>query len=350
MLSTVNNVRSAAKIKLEIKYIKPIYNRRWIIIQEEFKHILLEDGTVIDDYLVSNYGRVYSFKTNKLLTPTERNGYLSVSLNYGDIQYPKRINRLVMMTFAPVQNANLLQVNHINGNKLDNRLSNLEWCTAKENIAHAIRTGLRKIGEDHHDATITNKQVEEICKMLEQGFSYEEIYNTIQPDIKYQNFRKIIYNIRYGESWQAISKNYNFSREKQRHTDYSDQDIHLICKSLEEGKSYNEIADLFCLTDKSDRRLFKKTIIKIANKNTHTDISSNYNIEKPRGLREQLFTNEQIHIICKLISQNCDSFHILNELGIDINSFDKNKRTNILRSINSIRNKKTFTHISNKYF
>ena len=317
---------------------------------EQFKHIILEDGTFLNDYIISNYGRVYSFKTNKLLIPAERNGYLSVTLLYNGEEIPKRINRLVMMTFAPNPNATLLQVNHINGNKKDNRIWNLEWCTAKENIAHAIRTGLRKIGEEHPDATLTNKQVEQICEMLEQCYTYEDMYNIIQPDIEYSNFRKIVYRIRYGEAWTSISKNYNFSREKQRHTDYSDQDIHLICKSLEEGKSYNEICDLFGLEDKNDRKLFKRIIINIANKDTYTDISSNYNIQKPKGLRDQLFTDEQIHLICKLISQNYDSFYIINELGIDINSLDQSNRTKILRSINGIRTKKSFTHISDKYF
>lgn len=320
------------------------------MIQELFKNVLLDDGTLLNDYLISNYGQVYSFKTNKFLIPAERNGYLSVTLSINGESYPKRINRLVMMTFAPVPNANLLQVNHINGNKKDNHIWNLEWCTAKQNIIHAIENGLKPIGEEHHDAILTNKQVEQICEMLEKCYSCEEMYNIIQPDIEYTNFRKIVYHIRYGESWQSISKNYNFSREKQRHTNYSEQDIHLICKSLEEGKSYNEICDLFGLKDKNDRDLFKRTIINIADKETYTDISSNYNIQKPKGLRDKLFTDNQIHIICKLIAQNYDSFYILNELGIDIDSFDKNKRTNILRSINSIRNKKTFTHISNQYF
>ena len=317
---------------------------------EEFRHVLLEDGTFLDDYIVSNYGRVYSFKTNRLLTPTERNGYLSVTLIYNGGQYPKRINRLVMMAFEPNPNANLLQVNHINGDKLDNRISNLEWCTAQQNVIHAIETGLRKTGEHHPDAIITNKQAEQICEMLEKCYSCEEMYNIIKPDIEYSNFRKIVYHIRYGESWQSISRNYNFNREKQRHTNYSEQDIHLICKSLEEGKSYSEICDLFGLEDKNDRDLFRRIIINIASKNTYTDISSNYNIQKPKGLRDKLFTDDQIHTICKLIANGCDSFYILNELGIDIDSFDKNKRTNILRSINSIRNKKTFTHISNQYF
>lgn len=310
------------------------------MIQELFKNVILEDGKFLNDYLVSNYGQVYSYKINKLLTPAEINGYLYVTLFYDGVPHSKRIHRLVMMAFAPNENAQFLQVNHINGNKKDNCIQNLEWCTPKENIAHAIETGLKRIGEEHHDAVISNRQVEQICEMLEKEYSYEEIYNTIQPDIEYNNFRKIIYHIRYGECWNSISKNYNFSRKKQRHTEYSDSNIHLICKNLEEGKSYDEICDLVGLTDKHDRNLFKRVIINIADGKTYTNISSNYDIQKPRGLRDAIFTDKQIHIICSLIAQNYDSFYILNELGIDIDSLDKTRRTNILRCINSIRNKK----------
>lgn len=54
------------------------------------------------------------------------------------------VHRLLLMTFRPTRRKGDLQVNHKDGNKLNNSLDNLEWCTHKENLRHAWDTGLRK--------------------------------------------------------------------------------------------------------------------------------------------------------------------------------------------------------------
>lgn len=106
-------------------------------------------------YKVSNHGRVMSVKfgpktnsvrlheTSKVLKPSITNvGYLKVQLykdSHSKIFY---IHRLVASVFIP-NPENKSQVNHIDCNKQNNRVDNLEWVTPSENQKHAIKNGLR---------------------------------------------------------------------------------------------------------------------------------------------------------------------------------------------------------------
>ena len=90
------------------------------------------------NYYISRQGNIYSLKQklNPIITVY---GYLVVSIN--NIQ--RRIHRLVAQTFLP-NPENKSQVNHKDGNKKNNHIDNLEWCSAGENIRHARQTGLNK--------------------------------------------------------------------------------------------------------------------------------------------------------------------------------------------------------------
>lgn len=100
-------------------------------------------------YQVSNLGRTKSLKRKfvkeeKILTYTKnKKGYLQVSLTKNGKTKTERVNRLVAKTFIP-NPKNLPQVNHIDGNKLDNSIENLEWCDCKYNINEAWKIGLNK--------------------------------------------------------------------------------------------------------------------------------------------------------------------------------------------------------------
>ena len=117
------------------------------------------------EYHISNHGRVKSFKFGKerILKPAiQSKGYQFIFICQKKTK-PKlsTIHKLVAMAFIPNPN-DKPQVNHKDGNKLNNHIDNLEWVTKRENIQHAYDTGLfdnkrKKIGESaklHHSKPV----------------------------------------------------------------------------------------------------------------------------------------------------------------------------------------------------
>lgn len=109
-----------------------------------------------DGYQVSSFGRVKSFRRNKkighiLIECDDGRGYSIIGLLRSKKKYTKRIHQLVANAFLP-NIKNRKEINHLDGNKKNNRVSNLEWSTRLENLTHAIGAGLMKYksGENHH--------------------------------------------------------------------------------------------------------------------------------------------------------------------------------------------------------
>lgn len=96
------------------------------------------------NYSVSSLGRIKSHKTNDtMMLKLDRYGYPKVNLSKDGKRKTFSVHKLVAKAFIP-NPKHKPQVNHLSGNKMDNAVSNLEWCTRKENIEHAIRIGLIK--------------------------------------------------------------------------------------------------------------------------------------------------------------------------------------------------------------
>lgn len=112
-------------------------------------------------YEVSSHGRVNSLQDNhgrpvrkaKTISTSWNGQYLSVQLFVKDVKYFKSAHRLVAEAFIP-NPTNLPQVNHIDGVKTNNHVSNLEWCTAQQNIQHGYATGLNP---GNGDSLVGNK-------------------------------------------------------------------------------------------------------------------------------------------------------------------------------------------------
>lgn len=150
--------------------------------QEQWKPIKGYEGL----YEVSNLGRVKSLpkyhncgkqgymQSEKNLKQIKQNsGYLCVCIYKNGIGKKYLIHRLVAETFIP-NPENKTQVNHLDGNKENNCIDNLEWVTQKENIQHAYKTGLHntQASKDGHKKTAKKLSKPVIAIILKQMKKY----------------------------------------------------------------------------------------------------------------------------------------------------------------------------------
>lgn len=123
-------------------------------------------------YYVTEDGRVYSLKSyiylKPMLTGRKRAQYYSVNLRLNGVRMHK-ISRLVATAFIP-NPLNLPQVNHIDGNKLNDHVTNLEWTDESGNMLHAYKMGLNKSKRG-----LTDEQVLKVRELKKTGMAGSKI-------------------------------------------------------------------------------------------------------------------------------------------------------------------------------
>ena len=143
-----------------------------------------------DDYYVTSTGKIYSLKNNKkreLKGWVQNTGYKIVALD----NKKHSVHRLVAEAFIPNPN-DYPVVNHIDGNKLNNNVKNLEWCTQKHNINEAIRMGLLK---PKYNSNINKIRAKKIGQYDKQG-NLLNIFNGSKEAETFLKNKKIKVNAR----------------------------------------------------------------------------------------------------------------------------------------------------------
>jgi hypothetical protein len=119
-------------------------------------------------YLISDEGDVYSNKRDKYMSPgRDKDGYLCVGLCQYGVSKMWKVHRLVALHFIP-NPENRMEVNHIDGDKRNNKVYNIEWCTRSENIRHSFDMGLRPLSTDRQRAAVSEYNKKHKIKPIRQ--------------------------------------------------------------------------------------------------------------------------------------------------------------------------------------
>jgi hypothetical protein len=214
-----------------------------------------------DKYAVTLCGKVYSIKSKKFLSAgLSKRGYLTVNLYQDGEGKTFPVHRLVAMAYLDNPD-NLPVVNHKNGDKTDNRVSNLEWCTQKDNILHAVETGLQKPIDYDEMRHLSDDEAHEVCSLLDSGFRVKDICSLLGYS------QNTVSRIKAGITYKEISAEYNFSSVPSSYR-ISVQKVTRICEALQEGLGVSKIIKKFNTTH--------YMVTKIKKREKYTEISNSY--------------------------------------------------------------------------
>ena len=197
-------------------------------------------------YKINTNGQIHNTVTGKELIPFERwnNTYRGVTLQMLDTDRKTfYLHRLVAYQFCkPPANFTELAVNHIDGNKTNNKAENLEWITIAANNQHAQIMKFHSkdnIMVANGRPVVNEEFVRYLCEQFVAGKPNTQIMEELGMDINNAN-HTILRDIRGGATWRGVTSQYSFDRSSKKHA-YTNGQKKKIEKLMIEGKSLKEI-------------------------------------------------------------------------------------------------------------
>lgn len=128
-----------------------------------------------NNYTINEMGEIFNTRTTKKLKPYLSDwGYFKVSVSDYPLKKTYLVHRLIALSFIPNPD-NKPEINHIDGNKQNNSIENLEWVTTTENIRHALMFGLMPTGDKHPKVKVTDNEILIIKQMRKDNITYKKI-------------------------------------------------------------------------------------------------------------------------------------------------------------------------------
>lgn len=179
---TISNIRKAKKLKPKVSSLN---GEIWKDVEE------------INGYKVSNLGRIIGRRGLLMKPRQDRQGYLVCRIHNGKRSYNRFVHRLVALAFIP-NTKNLPQINHKDEDKTNNRVENLEWCTASYNSAYGNRC--KSFSSPVSQYSLDGELIAEYPSVIETqrstGISrYAILYNCRRPNLKFR--KSNFYNWRF---------------------------------------------------------------------------------------------------------------------------------------------------------
>lgn len=226
----------------------------------------VKPSTQWPNYAATRCGKIFRIDTQKEMKqyPTGRSGYLNFRACHNN--KPSSVCAHKCIADAWLYNDDTehkTQVNHKDGNKINNCVDNLEWCTPSQNSRHAVREGLIKSGEELYNSELSDTAAHLICQELETGADVTYLAN------KYAVSKDIIRKLRAGDTYFHIRVLYTVPHIYKN--ELSERTIRWICENIIKGVSDKQIANI-----STNDKVTTAEVKRIRRKIRYSSISNEY--------------------------------------------------------------------------